>query len=107
MAQKRPLDYAMEIGPMGPIGEVGALLLRVNRNCPWNKCLFCPVYKGERFTPRSVSEIRGDIDAVRRVCDLLEEVSGEMVLGGATNPTIDTLTCYARSKTCEQRSARS
>jgi len=58
------------------------LLLRVNRNCPWNQCLFCPVYKGKKFSARSVSEIKGDIDALRRVGDLLGKVSWEVGLTG-------------------------
>jgi len=60
MISKRPEDYAIEIGPMGPIGEGEALLLRINRNCPWNQCLFCPVYKGKRFAIREVDEVNPD-----------------------------------------------
>jgi len=82
LTSKRPEDYTMELGPMGPIGEGEALLLRVNRNCPWNKCLFCPVYKGKTFSTRSVAEIKDDTDAVRRVCDLLATASWEMGLTG-------------------------
>jgi len=82
MTQKRPEDYTIEAGPMGPIGEGEALMLRVNRNCPWNQCLFCPVYKETRFSIRSVSEIKSDIEVIRRVCDLLKEVSWEMGFTG-------------------------
>jgi hypothetical protein len=79
---KKPEDYTMELGPMGPIGEGEALLLRINRNCPWNQCLFCPVYKGKKFSFRSAAEIKDDIDAVRRVCDLLPMASWEVDLTG-------------------------
>jgi len=82
MSLKRPEDYTIEIGPMGPIGEGEALLLRINRNCPWNQCLFCPVYKGKRFSVRSAAEIKKDIDVIRRVSDLLETVSWEVGLAG-------------------------
>lgn len=82
MALLRPEDYMIEIGPMGPIGEGQALILRVNRNCPWNRCMFCPVYKGKRFNPRSVDEIKGDIDAVHRIWDLLNTASWEIGLNG-------------------------
>ncbi len=75
-------DYTIEIGPMGPIGEGEALILRVNRNCPWNRCLFCPVYKGKKFGLRSVTEVKADIDATGRVRDLLEAISWEMGLNG-------------------------
>jgi radical SAM superfamily enzyme YgiQ (UPF0313 family) len=82
MHPQRPEDYTIEIGPMGPIGEGEALLLRINRNCPWNQCLFCPVYKGKKFSVRNVDEIKKDIDAVRRVYDLLETTSLETSLNG-------------------------
>jgi len=38
--------------------------LRVTRNCPWNKCEFCPVYKGAKFSKRSVEEVKEDIRAM-------------------------------------------
>ena len=82
MHPERPEDYTIEIGPMGPIGEGEALLLRINRNCPWNQCLFCPVYKGKKFSARNVDEIKKDIDAIRRVRDLLETTSCKTSLAG-------------------------
>jgi hypothetical protein len=82
VTEVKPVDYSMEMGPMGPIGEGGALMLRVNRNCPWNRCLFCPAYKERRFSPRTGAEIEREIDAVRRVVDLLESASWEIGLGG-------------------------
>jgi histone acetyltransferase (RNA polymerase elongator complex component) len=163
---------------MGPIGEGAALMLRVNRNCPWNQCLFCSVYKPSKFSGRSVEEVKRDIDAARRVGDLLEGTSWEIGLNGYVQhevieasikkypdvygeypsrvtetqrtalrclgnlanwymygarrvflqdanalfmkaaelievlrylkkafPTVDTVTCYARARTCAQRSA--
>ena len=45
-----------------PPSEAGSLLIRVTRNCPWNRCLFCPAYKGTDFSRRSVAEIKADID---------------------------------------------
>lgn len=71
MIRERPEDYAIESGPMGPIGEGEALVLRINRNCPWNKCLFCPVYKGRKYSSRNTEEIVADIEAVRRTRDLI------------------------------------
>jgi hypothetical protein len=175
---ERPENYTIEMGPMGPIGEGEALILRVSRNCPWNQCLFCPVYKGKRFSARSVEEIKRDIEATRRVCNLLNEVSWDTGFTGSIEkqvvetlirrhpeiygqypisvtetqwlaleslsnvanwmlcgakrvflqdanalfmksedlievlqflkksfPTIETITCYARSKTCERKSS--
>jgi radical SAM superfamily enzyme len=53
---------AYDIGPIRPPSEANSLLIRVNRNCPWNRCAFCTVYKGERFERKSVAEVMGDID---------------------------------------------
>jgi len=38
------------------------LLLRATRNCPWNKCEFCPTYKGLKFERRPLEDILEDID---------------------------------------------
>ncbi|MFH1646731.1 MAG: radical SAM protein, partial [Chloroflexota bacterium] len=35
---------AYELGPIRPPSEAYALLVRVTRNCPWNRCRFCPIY---------------------------------------------------------------
>ena len=67
---------------MGPIGEGGSLLLRINRNCPWNRCLFCPVYKDRSFSQRPAEEIRLDIDAASRTWSVLDETSWSMGFGG-------------------------
>ena len=82
MKSDNPSDYVFEAGPMGAIGESGSLMLRVNRNCPWNRCLFCPVYKNERFSSRSVEELKHDIDAVSRTRDLIVDAAGSI---GAKN----------------------
>ena len=53
-----------DIGPIRPPSEANSLLLRVTKNCPWNKCNFCTLYKQERFETRQVEEIKRDIDAM-------------------------------------------
>ena len=53
-----------EIGPIRPPSEANSLLLRITRNCPWNKCKFCKLYKKQEFSTRSFEEIKADIDAV-------------------------------------------
>lgn len=53
-----------EQGPIRPPSEAGSLLIRVTRNCPWNRCTFCPVYKGTRFSLRPVEHVKMDIDRV-------------------------------------------
>jgi radical SAM superfamily enzyme YgiQ (UPF0313 family) len=52
-----------ERGPIRPPSESHSLLIRVTRNCPWNKCEFCPIYKQNRFEKRPVGDILKDIDA--------------------------------------------
>jgi radical SAM superfamily enzyme YgiQ (UPF0313 family) len=58
--------HGFEQGPIRPPSEARSLLVRVTRNCPWNRCAFCPVYKGTRFSVRPVSQVLDDVDAVHR-----------------------------------------
>ena len=74
-----------EQGPIRPPNEAGSLLLRFTRNCPWNRCTFCPVYKGTGFSRRSLDEIREDIDSVCRILEDLGSVSHSMGFGGELN----------------------
>ncbi len=64
-----------EQGPIRPPSEADSLLIRITRNCPWNRCAFCPVYKGTRFSIRPVAHVRQDIDAVARHVDSLRKLS--------------------------------
>jgi hypothetical protein len=69
MASCRPendIYSGFEQGPIRPPSEAGSLLLRLTRNCPWNNCTFCPVYKGARFSLRPIEHVLKDIDAVHR-----------------------------------------
>ncbi|UCG78821.1 MAG: radical SAM protein [Nitrospirota bacterium] len=67
---KREEEYkGFEDGPIRPPSEADSLLLRVTRNCPWNKCKFCSLYKGEKFSVRPVDHVIRDIDLVKRLCD--------------------------------------
>ena len=66
-----------EQGPIRPPSEAYSLLIRVSRNCPWNKCSFCPVYKGQRFSLRSVEHVKKDIDTVARHVSALRKMAGE------------------------------
>jgi radical SAM superfamily enzyme YgiQ (UPF0313 family) len=58
---------SFEQGPIRPPSEAQSLLLRFTRNCPWNKCKFCPVYKRRQFSRRGLDEIKADIDAAARM----------------------------------------
>jgi hypothetical protein len=60
----RMSEPLFETGPIRPPSEAASLLVRVTRNCPWNRCSFCPVYKGRRFSLRDASEVKTDIDAM-------------------------------------------
>lgn len=83
------VDDHFEVGPIRPPSEAYSLLLRVTRNCPWNRCAFCPVYKGTRFSIRTVQEVKADIDAMARVADALRELSRSQGHGGeVTGPVV-------------------
>jgi histone acetyltransferase (RNA polymerase elongator complex component) len=53
-----------EQGPIRPPSEAESLFVRVTRNCPWNKCLFCHIYKKQKYSRRTVEEIKEDIIAM-------------------------------------------
>jgi radical SAM superfamily enzyme YgiQ (UPF0313 family) len=56
-----------EQGVIRPPSEASSLLVRVTRNCPWNQCIFCPSYKGVKFSRRTVEEVKKDIDEMAEV----------------------------------------
>lgn len=75
---------SFEIGVYRPPSEGGSssLLLRMTGNCPWNKCTFCEMYKGQPFIYRSVPDIKADIDQVTAIRDELTAVSRKLGEGG-------------------------
>ena len=111
-----------EQGVIRPPSEASSLLIRVTRNCPWNQCLFCPAYKGAKFSKRSVEEVKKDIDSM---ADELSGYSGirtaflqdadslilpandlEAILNYVRErfPKIDRITTYARARTLSHKS---
>ncbi|CAN2043934.1 Radical SAM protein [Candidatus Magnetomoraceae bacterium gMMP-1] len=75
--KKKTEQYqGFEQGPIRPPSEAASLLIRVTRNCPWNKCTFCPIYKKKHFSLRYVSHIKKDIDIVHQFMKALTDVSG-------------------------------
>ena len=63
-----------EICSIRPPTENQSLTFRLTRNCYWNKCTFCPVYKlGARFSRRSIDDIKADIEAARFLNSMLDE----------------------------------
>lgn len=63
-----------EVGAIRPPSESDSLLLRVTRNCPWNNCKFCTLYKGTKFSIRSKEHVFRDIDMIRKCIDTFEEI---------------------------------
>lgn len=83
MTQEEPDNlkhYRYEMGPIRPPSEASSLLIRVTRNCEWNRCLFCPVYKDTEFSVRPVEHVKHDIDLVREYVDFLLEPSDDIVI---------------------------
>jgi radical SAM superfamily enzyme YgiQ (UPF0313 family) len=58
-----------EMGPIRPPSEAESILLRLTRNCHWNKCAFCPVYKGTQFSMRRAAEVKADIDTIASIAE--------------------------------------
>jgi hypothetical protein len=76
---------AIEQGPIRPPSEAHSLLLRVTRNCSWNRCEFCHIYKGQRFSPRRVEEVKKDIDTIHSIVSDLRSLSWNQGYGGEAN----------------------
>ncbi len=76
--------YHFETGIYRPPSEGGSnsLLVRFTRNCPWNRCTFCGMYKTETFQVRPVDEIKRDIDAMAAVRDDLTSLAKQLGHGG-------------------------
>jgi hypothetical protein len=79
-----------EMGPIRPPseGRDQSLLIRATRNCPWNRCRFCPVYKGQKFEYRSVAEVKEDIDVACALSGELKAASWRLGLGGRIDRTV-------------------
>ncbi len=79
---------AIEQGPIRPPSEAQSLLLRVTRNCSWNRCEFCHIYKGQRFSPRTVEEVKKDIDSIHAIVSDLRALSWNQGFGGEINASV-------------------
>jgi radical SAM superfamily enzyme YgiQ (UPF0313 family) len=71
----RQEQSSFEQGPIRPPSEARSLLLRLTRNCPWNQCQFCPVYKKRKFSLRTVAEIKDDIQTARDIANDIKALS--------------------------------
>ncbi len=90
MKAERLREYYFEVGPIRPPneGQDRSLLIRATRNCPWNRCEFCPTYKGQRFEYRSVEEVKRDIEAAKVIGEELKLASWRLGLGGRVDETL-------------------
>ena len=80
--------HRFEQGPIRPPNEARSLLLRLTRNCPWNQCLFCPVYKNRKFSLRTVDEIKQDILSAKQIADDIKALSTRLGHNGVVNDTV-------------------
>lgn len=84
MQQPSIKNYEFETGIYRPPSEGGSasLLVRLTRNCPWNHCTFCAMYKKEKFELRSPEEIIQDINVMHDISLQLKEISIKQGQGG-------------------------
>lgn len=115
-----------EQGVIRPPSEASSLLIRVTRNCPWNRCHICPAYKGNKFSKRTVGEVKRDIDEMaetyasfsERVTSAFLQDADTLILSTdelvdilehlkMTFPSIERVTTYARAKSMKRKSGES
>jgi radical SAM superfamily enzyme YgiQ (UPF0313 family) len=78
----------IEQGPIRPPSEAQSLLLRVTRNCSWNRCEFCSIYKKHRFSPRTVEEVKKEIDSIEGIVSEIKSLSWNRGFGGEINAAL-------------------
>ena len=112
-----------DVGPIRPPSEAMSLLVRVARNCPWNRCEFCMLYKDAKFQRKSVAEVKADIDraeafygsnrtlvktAFLQDADPLTVRTAEVVemlrYIRERFPNVERITAYARGRTIARKS---
>ncbi|MFH1538542.1 MAG: radical SAM protein [bacterium] len=114
--------FGYDIGPIRPPSEAQSLLIRISRNCPWNKCEFCNVYKDTKFEAKSLDEIKSDIDAAAAAYNDVSRMVRTAFLQDANAlltktdllveairylkerfPAVERITTYARSSTAAKK----
>jgi radical SAM superfamily enzyme YgiQ (UPF0313 family) len=108
-----------DLPPYRPPSEAHSILIRVVRGCYWNKCVFCGMYKGIKFTPRPLEEIINDIKWVRKnlpkkrtlflgdsdslvhkdIGHVIKEIKKEL-------PYVERITSYSRISTLSRKSVK-
>jgi radical SAM superfamily enzyme YgiQ (UPF0313 family) len=105
-------NFNYDFPPYRPPNEATSALIRASRGCPWNKCLFCTMYKTIKFCPRPVDEVKKDIDMAAKIYQGAKTVfiadSDSLVMKDIEEiiryiklrfPNADRITSYARAKT--------
>ncbi|MCK4767945.1 MAG: radical SAM protein [Desulfobacula sp.] len=72
--KKTDIYKGFEQGPIRPPSEASSLLIRLTRNCPWNRCTFCRVYKKRQFSLRSVENVIKDIDFLQGYIERIRQI---------------------------------
>lgn len=72
--QKQDRYKGFEQGAIRPPSEADSLLLRLTRNCPWNRCTFCRIYKRQDFSLRFVENIIQDIDLIHTYVGRIRQI---------------------------------
>ena len=76
------MTSSFEQGPIRPPSEHKSLLIRVTRNCPWNKCAFCHSYRDAKFSLRPTADVKQDIQAAGRIAEEIRTLSWQLGEGG-------------------------
>jgi len=71
-----------ELPQFRPPSEAFSLLVRATKNCPWNRCAFCAMYKGKKFELRTVEDVKLDIWSLRSLADQVRDWAERTGCGG-------------------------
>jgi radical SAM superfamily enzyme YgiQ (UPF0313 family) len=67
------MEIYYEQPPYRPPTEAYSLLVRVTRNCSWNRCEFCCMYRGQKLEIRPVEEVKNDIRSMKAHVEAIKE----------------------------------
>jgi radical SAM superfamily enzyme YgiQ (UPF0313 family) len=112
-------DRGYDFPPYRPPSEAYSLLLRLTRGCPWNRCIFCSMYKDIPFERRRLEEIKEDVE---QAAQLYGESARTAFIGDSNSlvvktellcevlrflyasfPHLERVTSYARAKTIAKK----
>lgn len=110
MLDYHSMDY--DFPPYRPPSESYSALIRASRGCPWNKCLFCTMYKDEKFTAKPLDEVKADIDKAAEIYKgsktvfiadsdslVMKDIAKIVAHVKKSFPEMERMTTYARAKT--------